>query len=104
MRQMLSRIKHALLGRIAPPRSRALLPWRAGAPPRTLFISAVGGAPMRYRVLHQAEQLEIAGVAHAALEGAGPIPERELDGCDLLYLYRVDDTPQIRAAVAAVRA
>lgn len=53
------------------------------------FVYVHEGAPMRYRVLHQAEQARLQGFETeiVALENRAQL--YRLENCDLLYLYRV---------------
>lgn len=68
--------------------------WRPGGPPRVLFVSSAGGAPFRYRVLNQAEQLSIEGIANSYVPFSA-CHEELVRACDVVYLYRAHD---LRAA------
>src|SRR5690606_31892909 len=82
---------------------RLAKPWAEGQTPRVLFVSGQGGAPQRYRVLHQAEQLAIAGIAHACYEDDDLRLIRLVEQCDLLYLYRARNTRLVRHLIARAR-
>jgi glycosyltransferase involved in cell wall biosynthesis len=69
-----------------------------------LFVSGAAGAPLRYRVLHQAEQLALQRVACAFYGDQDARLWRQVRACDLLYLYRAQDTPVVRRAIVAARA
>lgn len=79
-------------------------PWQGRGTPRVLFVSDTAGATYHYRVQNQVEQILIAGfsaaICHPQYLGAANL----VRGCDLLMLYRPDDTPQLRQIVARARA
>jgi hypothetical protein len=68
-----------------------------------LFVSGTQGAPMRYRVLNQVEQLAITDLGYTALDALAPTLSHRNISYDMLYLYRVDDTPAIRRLIAQAR-
>jgi glycosyltransferase involved in cell wall biosynthesis len=89
------RVARRLLGRPAAARDEhPAWEWRPGGGPRVLFVSSAGGAPFRYRVLNQAEQLTIRGIANSYTPLAACHKEL-VRTCDVVYLYRAHD---LRAA------
>jgi glycosyltransferase involved in cell wall biosynthesis len=86
------------------PRLRAAQSARGpGAPVRLRFVYHDLGAPTRYRVRHQIEQAQLAGllVQEAALDG--PCDLYDLRCCDLLYFYRLALAPPTLALCLAAR-
>jgi glycosyltransferase involved in cell wall biosynthesis len=70
---------------------------------RIAFLYRDIGAPSRYRVDHQIEQAELAGIASRRIELAGGLGPRSLDGCTLLYVHRLALGPRTLALVLAAR-
>lgn len=88
---------------LVPPRQPPIV-WSGGGAPRVLYVAGLRGATHRYRVLHQAEQLVLAGGAWAFADENHPQLARTVADADLLMLYRPNTTPAVRAALAAARA
>ncbi len=78
--------------------------WSPGGAPRVLFVSGMTGAPLRYRVLHQAEQIRLAGGAWRLVRDTDSSLVHNVQQCDILYLYKAGRTPQVDEAIAAARA
>ncbi|GAB4124387.1 MAG: hypothetical protein Fur005_34160 [Roseiflexaceae bacterium] len=91
--------RQALWRRMAMPAIRT-----PGSAPRVLFLSDTAGAPQRYRVRNQAEQLRLVGVACMATDPLSWHLPRLLSSSDILVLYRLDATPTTRRIIAQARA
>jgi glycosyltransferase involved in cell wall biosynthesis len=76
---------------------------RAGEPLRLRFVYRDLGAPTRYRVLHQAEQARMAGLAVQEVPLDGTYDLYDLTCCDLLYLHRLALAPPTFALCLAAR-
>src|SRR3954452_3020189 len=70
---------------------------------RIAFVYRNIGAPTRYRVFHQIEQAQLAGLAFDTIELPHALGPECLDGCALLYLHRVALGPRSGALVLAAR-
>jgi glycosyltransferase involved in cell wall biosynthesis len=70
---------------------------------RIVFLYRDIGAPSRYRVDHQIEQAQLAGIATQRIELAGELGPRSLDGCTLLYVHRLALGPRTLALALAAR-
>jgi glycosyltransferase involved in cell wall biosynthesis len=70
---------------------------------RIAFVYHNIGAPTRYRVFHQIEQAQLAGLAAGTIELPSALGPACLDGCGLLYLHRVALGPRSLALVLAAR-
>ncbi|MDZ4721851.1 MAG: glycosyltransferase [Roseiflexaceae bacterium] len=85
---------------------RRLIPlarWSGGRRPRVLMLSDAEGATLQYRVLNQAEQLRMAGIDVCCCDQHYIRLFALLDSCDLLYFYRLDDTPRTRHILDVAR-
>lgn len=80
-----------------------VVPAQAGERPRVLFVTEADGATLRYRVLNQIEQLQLAGIQSAALHPGYHSIQASVRDCDLLVIYRVSPTTQIQQLVALAR-
>lgn len=94
---------HRLYARLTPRTDRYGTGWTASGGMRVLFGSGMDGAPLRYRVLHQAEQLAMAGGAWALYRDTDRRLARQASQCDILYLYKAGNTSAVRQAVATAR-
>lgn len=93
-----------LLLRFGQQRFLPLAPSLPGERPRVLFVVGSEGAPMRYRVLNQAEQLAYRGIAYGCISDRYLRLEALVGRCDLLLLCRADNIPQVQRAITAARA
>lgn len=80
--------------------------WSSDGRPRILFVSGMEGAPLRYRVLHQAEQVALSGGAWALMRDTDVRLGQWIRQCDMLYLYKAGSTLRVYEAInhAHVRA
>ena len=67
---------------------------------RVLFVSGIDGFCHRYQVLHRAAQLEALGAATTIRHFTDPRLRDDVATHDLLFLYRVPETAQVRALLA----
>ena len=70
---------------------------------RVLFVSGIDGACHRYQVLHRAAQLRRCGAEARVRSYRDPRVLREAAEHDVLFLYRVPATGQVRDAIDAAR-
>ncbi|ABU59696.1 glycosyltransferase [Roseiflexus castenholzii] len=77
--------------------------WSLGGQPRILFVSGMDGAPLRYRVLHQAEQIALAGGSWMLVRDTESRLRECVQQCDILYLYKAGTTLQACEAVQTAR-
>lgn len=77
--------------------------WSSDRRPRVLFVSGMDGAPLRYRVLHQAEQIALIGGAWALMRDTDARLGRQISQCDMLYLYKAGATKQVYEAISHAR-
>ncbi|MDW8215135.1 MAG: glycosyltransferase [Roseiflexaceae bacterium] len=78
--------------------------WSSSGSPRVLFASGMDGAPLRYRVTHQAEQIALTGGSWMLVRDTDSRLVRHGQECDILYLYKAGLTPQVGQAIAEARA
>ncbi|MFQ3684557.1 glycosyltransferase [Roseiflexus sp.] len=78
--------------------------WSSGGKPRVLFVSSMDGAPLRYRVLHQAEQIALVGGSWMLMRDTDSSLVQQVYRCDILYLYRTGHTLQVDEAITVARA
>lgn len=71
--------------------------------PRLRFVYDQIGPAARYRVDHQIEQAQIAGVSAQNAPLHGPANPYDLSACDLLYLYRLPLAPRTAPLLIAAR-
>ncbi len=69
--------------------------WSTDSQPRVLFVSGTPGAPMRYRVLNQVEQLKFQNIAYAYGLDDEYAMLQAVQECDMLYLYRARPIPNV---------
>lgn len=67
---------------------------------RVLFVSGIDGFCHRYQVLHRAAQLEVLGAVTTIRHFTDPRLRDDVAAHDLLFLYRVPETAQVRALLA----
>lgn len=96
-------VRHALR-RLAPRSDGYGRHWSSGGAPRVLFASGMDGAPLRYRVAHQAEQIALTGGSWMLVRDTDSRLTRHVQECDILYLYKAGLTTQASEAVAEARA
>ncbi|MBO9335038.1 MAG: hypothetical protein J7455_09820, partial [Roseiflexus sp.] len=77
--------------------------WSSDGRPRVLFVSGMDGAPLRYRVLHQAEQIALSGGAWALMRDTDDRLRQWIPQCDMLYLYKAGATLQMYEAINHAR-
>lgn len=77
--------------------------WSSDGKPRVLFVSGMDGAPLRYRVLHQAEQIALIGGSWMLVRDTDRILAQQVYRCDILYLYRTGHTLQVDEAITVAR-
>ncbi len=94
---------HRLYARFSPRASSYGTGWSTADGVRVLFGSGMDGAPLRYRVLHQAEQLALTGGTWALYRDTDRRLARRASQCDILYLYKAGNTSPVRQAVATAR-
>ncbi len=78
--------------------------WSSSGSPRVLFASGMDGAPLRYRVAHQAEQIALTGGSWMLVRDTDSRLVRHVRECDILYLYRAGLTSQTDEAMTEARA
>ena len=77
--------------------------WSSQGRPRVLFVSGMDGAPLRYRVLNQAEQVALSGGAWALMRDTDDRLGQRIPQCDMLYLYKAGATLQVYEAINHAR-
>ncbi len=82
---------------------KPLVPAQAGAALRVLFVTEANGATLRYRVLNQIEELQIANIQCAALHPSYHGIRASAHDCDVLVLYRLHPRTRIEHILEVAR-
>jgi glycosyltransferase involved in cell wall biosynthesis len=77
--------------------------WHGNGGAQVLFVADAEGATYRYRVQNQIEQVQLAGFDAASCYPNYLDAARLVQQCQLLMLYRPDDSPVLRAIVQQAR-